>query len=110
MSEDVEGPLGEAGYGRRTFLRRIAVGTAFAVPVVSSFSMAGISAVSAQADQSNGVINCNSTTIYTANSSGQAGSFPPYGRTPTGNIPVCGTPHGILGFLQTIFSLGHKPL
>ena len=55
MSDDVEREISEGAYGRRTFLRRLAVGSAFAVPVVSSFSMAGIQAVSAHADQSNGI-------------------------------------------------------
>jgi hypothetical protein len=118
MSDDVEGAIGEAGYGRRTFLRRLAMGSAFAVPVVASFSMAGISAVSAQAGQSNGLIsNCNQTistgnqTIFSGNQGGYGGGgFPGYGRTPTGNIPICDTPHGILGFLENIFSLSTHPL
>ena len=38
---------------RRTFLRRLVIGTVFAVPVVSSFSMAGISA--AYAGQGHGI-------------------------------------------------------
>jgi hypothetical protein len=77
VSDDVEREISEGAYGRRTFLRRLAVGSAFAVPVVSSFSMAGIQAVSAHADQSNGLIgNCNSTTtVWTSNSS--------YGPRPT---------------------------
>ena len=70
MSDDVEREISEAGYGRRTFLRRLAIGSAFAVPVVSSFSMAGIQAVSAHADQANGLIgNCNSTALWNNNSS-----------------------------------------
>ena len=69
MSDDVEREISEAGYGRRTFLRRLAIGSAFAVPVVSSFSMAGIQAVSAHAAQANGLIgNCNSTAIWNNNS------------------------------------------
>jgi hypothetical protein len=34
----------DEGSDRRTFLRRLVIGTAFAVPLVSSFSMTGISA------------------------------------------------------------------
>ena len=118
MSDDVEGAIGEAGYGRRTFLRRLAMGSAFAVPVVASFSMAGISAVSAQADQYTTIGNCN-TTVLTSNTTIATGNgsypgFPgygygSYGRTPTGNVAVCGNPHGILGFLETIFSIGNHP-
>lgn len=75
MSEDVEREIGEPAYGRRAFLRRIAVGTAFAVPVVSSFSMAGLSAV-AQANQSNGptVSTCNSNTTIVTSDSGTIGN------------------------------------
>jgi len=70
MSDDVEREISEGAYGRRTFLRRLAIGSAFAVPVVSSFSMAGIQAVSAHADQSNGSIgNCNSTSVVWNNNS-----------------------------------------
>jgi hypothetical protein len=69
VSDDVEREIGEAAYGRRTFLKRLAVGSAFAVPVVSSFSMAGLQAVSAQAHEpTRGLLsNCNSTTIITTN-------------------------------------------
>jgi hypothetical protein len=69
MSDDVEREISEGAYGRRTFLRRLAIGSAFAVPVVSSFSMAGIQAVSANADQNNHLIgNCNSTVVWNNNS------------------------------------------
>jgi hypothetical protein len=30
------------GFDRRTFVKRVAIGTAFAVPVVTSFSMTGV--------------------------------------------------------------------
>ncbi len=33
---------------RRTFIKRVAVGTVFAAPVVSSFSMSGVNAAFAQ--------------------------------------------------------------
>ncbi len=94
MSDDVERVISEAAYGRRTFLRRLAIGSAFAVPVVSSFSMAGIQAVSAQADQNNGLIgNCNSTSIWNNNSS--------YGN-PT--IGCANQPHGGSAW-QEIFAI-----
>ena len=43
MSEDVERAF---GHDRRTFIKRLVIGTAFAAPVISSFTMAGVSAVS----------------------------------------------------------------
>ncbi len=45
MSEDFEAATEGLGDGRRSFLKKMAVGTAFTVPVVSSFTMAGIKAV-----------------------------------------------------------------
>lgn len=70
MSDDVEREISGAAYGRRTFLRRLAIGSAFAVPVVSSFSMAGLQAVGANADQNGpGMYGQNSTIgIYSPNS------------------------------------------
>jgi len=107
MSDDVEREIGEAAYGRRTFLRRLAIGSAFAVPVVSSFSMAGIQAVSAHANQIN---NCNQS-IATGNQTIFAGNqgYTGYsGRGPEqyGNVPICNANQqpGFLGFLQDIFS------
>jgi hypothetical protein len=48
MSEDLERVVDSVGDDRRAFLKKMVVGTAFAVPVVSSFSMAGIQAAFAQ--------------------------------------------------------------
>ena len=48
MPEDLEGALESVGNDRRAFLKKMVVGTAFAVPVVSSFSMAGVQAAFAQ--------------------------------------------------------------
>jgi hypothetical protein len=38
---------------RRTFIKRVAIGAAFATPIVSSFSMSGLSVNSAAAQTSN---------------------------------------------------------
>jgi hypothetical protein len=35
-------PGSRPGFDRRTFVKRVAIGTAFAVPVVTSFSMTGV--------------------------------------------------------------------
>ena len=43
--EEIGDPDGEGGrsqFDRRTFVKRVAVTSAFAVPVVSSFSMSGV--------------------------------------------------------------------
>ena len=54
MSEDFEAATEGLGDGRRSFLKKMAVGTAFTVPVVSSFTMAGIKAVYAQTPTASG--------------------------------------------------------
>lgn len=49
MAEDRERPVEEAvGDDRRAFMRKMIVGTAFTVPVVSSFTMSGVQAAFAQ--------------------------------------------------------------
>ena len=47
--------LGGLDHGRRAFLKKLAVGTAFAAPIVSSFTMTGIKAVYAQTPSISGV-------------------------------------------------------
>jgi hypothetical protein len=54
VSEDFEAATEGLGDGRRSFLKKMAVGTAFTVPVVSSFTMAGIKAVYAQTPTASG--------------------------------------------------------
>lgn len=48
MDENVQDQPTDAGFDRRRFLKRVAVGGAVAVPVVSSFSMSGVNAAFAQ--------------------------------------------------------------
>ena len=97
MSEELEQAMDQTTYGRRSFLRRLVVGSAFAVPVVSSFSMAGIRAASAQATPT--VHTCNSTYISTVNS-----TQPVYPH-PCGP----GGGGGILGVLEEIFQVFTHP-
>jgi hypothetical protein len=62
MGDDLDGVIESAGHDRRTFLRRLVVGSAFAVPVVSSFSMSGIQAVYAQTPTASGQRTAPSTS------------------------------------------------
>jgi hypothetical protein len=111
VSDDLERAISETAYGRRTFLRRLVVGSAFAVPVVSSFSMAGINAVSANATPQ--LNNCN-TTIGNLNTTTTIGNL----NTTDGcnPDPYCANSNsnqkdGLLGQLEEIFELfkhGHK--
>ena len=48
MHDDFDEALADADDGRRSFLKKLAVGTAFAAPAVSSFTMTGIKAAYAQ--------------------------------------------------------------
>jgi hypothetical protein len=131
VSDDVEQEISGAAYGRRTFLRRLALGSAFAVPVVSSFSMAGIKAVSAQANPGT-IGNCNQTSIYTGNQTvsddlsiynqnqGYGQPQGPFCNPNQGYGQPPGPPilnqnqtqqEGLIGFLEEIFELftGHRP-
>lgn len=55
-----------ADNGRRGFIKKLAIGTAFAAPVVSSFSMSGVSAAYAQTPTASGQVD--STDATTPNS------------------------------------------
>lgn len=57
MSDDLEKAV---GHDRRTFIKRLVVGTAFAAPVVSSFTMAGVQATFGS--PRTGLVNPNTTT------------------------------------------------
>ena len=65
MSEDFEAATEGLGDGRRAFLKKMAIGTAFTVPVVSSFTMAGIQAVYAQTPTASGRTSAGNATAST---------------------------------------------
>ena len=65
MSEDFEAATEGLGDGRRAFLKKMAIGTAFTVPVVSSFTMAGIQAVYAQTPTASGRVRSGNATAST---------------------------------------------
>ena len=64
------------GPDRRTFIKRLLVGTAFAAPVVSSFTMTGVGAVfgSSVPRQANGNQEPTTTTTTTRPSEAGAGA------------------------------------
>ena len=69
MSEDFEAATEGLGDGRRSFLKKMAIGTAFTVPVVSSFTMAGIQAVYAQTPTASGrAVSGNNVSASTTTS------------------------------------------
>jgi hypothetical protein len=59
MADEFETALEGSEPGRRSFLKKLAVGTAFAAPVVSSFTMTGIKAAYAQTAQASGGVGGN---------------------------------------------------
>ena len=65
MSEDFEAATEELDDGRRSFLKKMAIGTAFTVPVVSSFTMAGIQAVYAQSATASGQVSGGNVSATT---------------------------------------------
>jgi hypothetical protein len=68
VSEDFEAATEGLGDGRRAFLKKMAIGTAFTVPVVSSFTMAGIQAVYAQTPTASGRVSAGNATGSTTTS------------------------------------------
>ena len=65
MSEDFEAATEGLDDGRRSFLKKMAIGTAFTVPVVSSFTMAGIQAVYAQSATASGRVSGGNVSAST---------------------------------------------
>jgi hypothetical protein len=65
VSEDFEAATEGLSDGRRAFLKKMAIGTAFTVPVVSSFTMAGIQAVYAQTPTASGRVSGGNATTST---------------------------------------------
>jgi hypothetical protein len=57
VSQEFEQALDGVDGSRRSFLKKMAVTTAFAAPVVSSFTMTGIKAVYAQTPRVSGVVS-----------------------------------------------------
>jgi hypothetical protein len=69
VSDDFEAATEGLSDGRRAFLKKMAIGTAFTVPVVSSFTMAGIHAVYAQTPTSSGQVSANTAATTTSTTS-----------------------------------------
>jgi hypothetical protein len=57
--------FGDAGPDRRAFLKRLIIGTAFVVPVVSTFTMSGVGSVFASAPRSTTLATNTNTTDTT---------------------------------------------
>jgi hypothetical protein len=68
VSDDFEAATEGLGDGRRAFLQKMAIGTAVTVPVVSSFTLAGIQAVYAQTPTASGKVSAGNTTASTTTS------------------------------------------
>ncbi len=71
--EELDGALGNLPDDRRSFLKKLAIGSAFAVPVVSSFTMSNVTAAYAQTAATSSQVGAggasNSTTTTTTTTS-----------------------------------------
>ena len=79
MSDDFDAATEGMSDGRRAFLKKMAIGTAFTVPVVSSFTMTGINAVYAQTATASGQVSGNNASKSTTTST----TMPPNSTTTT---------------------------
>jgi hypothetical protein len=82
MSQDFEAALDGVDGDRRSFLKKMAITTAFAAPVVSSFTMTGIKAVYAQTPSVSNRVSGGTATATTAPASTTS---PPTTTTTTSN-------------------------
>ena len=64
----------QVGHDRRQFIKRLAVGSAFAVPVVSSFSMSGVNTVFAQSAEVSGAGTTTTTEDGDVEGGGEGGT------------------------------------
>ena len=69
MADEFDEALERIEPDRRQFLKKLAVGTAFAAPVVSSFTMTGIKAAYAAPAQASGGVSGSSQENTTTTSS-----------------------------------------
>ncbi len=65
MADEFEAALDRVDAGRRAFLKKLAIGSAFTVPAVSSFTMTGIKAVYAQTPAVSGQVSGGAVTTTT---------------------------------------------
>jgi len=63
--DELDSALEGVGDERRSFLKKLVIGSAFAVPVVSSFTMSGVGAVYAQAAAASAGVSANTATTST---------------------------------------------
>jgi hypothetical protein len=81
MSQDFEAALDGVDGDRRSFLKKMAITTAFAAPVVSSFTMTGIKAVYAQTPSVSNQVSGGSASTTPSTTS----TAPPTTTTTTSN-------------------------
>lgn len=62
VSNEFDAALDGVDPDRRSFLKRVVIGTAFAAPVVASFTMSGVQAVYAQSTTASGAVSGGGTT------------------------------------------------
>jgi hypothetical protein len=98
MADELDGVVDSTGMVRRSFVRRLVTGTVFAVPVVSSFAMAGVEAASASAHgRYPGPPQGNPNQTLIANPNQPCGLGSPIGGPNQSPYGVGGSPFGFGG-------------
>jgi len=87
--DELDNALGGLSDDRRSFLKKLAIGSAFAVPVVSSFTMSNITAAYAQTAATSSQVSAggasNTTTTSTSTTTTTAPNQAPPTTTTTTN-------------------------
>ena len=92
--DELDNALGGLSDDRRSFLKKLAIGSAFAVPVVSSFTMSNITAAYAQTAATSsqvsagGASNTTTTSTSTTTTTTAPNQAPPTTTTPTNPNPA----------------------
>jgi hypothetical protein len=92
MGQEFDGALEEVGSGRRTFLKRVVIGTAFAAPVVASFTMSGVQAAYAQTPTASGAVSNSDVTATTTTTTSPNQTVVTTTTTTNGNQPQVPAP------------------
>jgi len=107
--DELDNALGGLSDDRRSFLKKLAIGSAFAVPVVSSFTMSNITAAYAQTAATSSQVSAggasNTTTTSTSTTTTTAPNQAPPTTTTTTNPNQPPTPISDVNRKQNIVSV-----
>jgi hypothetical protein len=81
--DELDGALDGLSDDRRSFLKKLAIGSAFAVPVVSSFTMSNVTAAYAQTAATSSQVSAGGATNSTTTTSSTTTTTSPNSTTTT---------------------------